>query len=165
MTTPHHNIEIVTTVGRVAAIINKRLPELLAARTQGDAEVDLPPQWFVHQHFPWETGYAARSDVPGIFVHCAHRTLVLLEDKAVRGGPDLQVGFYIRCHQDRVASAARLGAYVSECLWSIAVENGYSPHAHSLSSFGRAESPSEFGVTGTVLFGLIDGAPGGWPQT
>jgi len=152
-------LNITGTVERVASAIRADFQSRLADYAAHDSDVDLPREWFVHPFITWEAGWSAGVDLPAIFVHTSHRGLRIDENGAAHpGGPDLNVGFYIHCHRDRIAAAARLGAYVTESLWSIARDEGFAPHVHSFATYGKSES-TDWAVTGTVLFGLIDGAP------
>ena len=154
-------LEIVKTVDHVSAVIASSIQSRVAALAADDHDVDAPREWHTHSMVPWETGWLAKLPLPAIYVHPCTRGLATSGDGRLQpAGPDLNVGFHIRSHPDNIVAASRLAAYVVEALCDIARENDYAPHVHNFAWLGRPDSV-DWGMAGTVLFGLMDGAPDG----
>jgi len=155
-------LSIVHTVDRVATLIEDNIRPSFAMRHNGDPEVPIPTEMLVHRFLTWEAGWSAGySEQVGIYVHVSTRGLSGNPEtgEMFRGGPDLNVGFVVRCHRERAESGTRLAAYVMEALWDIAEANGFAPHGHNFTTWGKPDSV-DWGASGTVLFGPLDGAPG-----
>lgn len=155
-------LQVAATVERVAKAIEATFLSHLTQRIGTDTEVTRPAECSVHRYVVWEAWWGlAQTESCSVFVHTSTRHLLVdpATGKTTAGGPDLNVGFALRSHRDRVEVNARLATYMAEALWDVAAELGYNPHFHNFTSFGKPDS-TDWGIAGTILFGMVDGAPG-----
>ena len=113
------SLGIVRTVDRVATLIEQNIRQAFRERHRDDPEVTMPADIPVHRFLTWEAGWSAGyAEQVGIYVHVSTRILATDTTTGAthRGGPDLNVGFVVRCHRDRAESGTRLAAYVMEAL-------------------------------------------------